>query len=64
MVERIRRAGGRAELYSYDGPDRLHGIWQAQDDPHPRLLAHIEERIAGFLRESLQMPDRRLQEAS
>ena len=53
VVERVRRAGGRAELYSYDGPDSLHGIWQVQDDPRPRLLPHIEEKIAAFLHEML-----------
>ena len=53
VVARVRQAGGRAELYSYDGPDKLHGIWQVQDDPHPRLLPHIEEKIAAFLRETL-----------
>ena len=53
VADRVRGAGGHATLYSYDGPDRLHGIWQVQDDPHPRLLTHIEERIAEFLREWL-----------
>ena len=55
VVARVHQAGGQAELYSYDGPDRLHGIWQAQDDPHPRLLPHIEEKIAAFLRETLKV---------
>jgi acetyl esterase/lipase len=53
VVDRVRREGGRAELYSYEGPDRLHGIWQRQDDPHPRLLPHLEQKIAAFLREHL-----------
>jgi len=53
VVERVCKAGGRAELYSYEGPDKLHGIWQVQNDPHPRLLRHIEERIARFLGETL-----------
>jgi acetyl esterase/lipase len=53
VVERVQEAGGHAELYSYDGPDKLHGIWEVQDAPRPRLLGHIEERIAGFLGEWL-----------
>ena len=51
VVERVQKAGGHAELYSFDGPDNLHGIWQVQDAPRPRLLTHIEDRIAGFLTE-------------
>jgi acetyl esterase/lipase len=53
VVERVRQVGGHAELYSYDGPDRLHGIWQVQDDPRPRLLTHVEEGIGRFLRQWL-----------
>ncbi len=53
LVAALRDAGGQAELYSYEGPDQLHGIWTKQDAPMPRLLPELEARIAEFLRAHL-----------
>ena len=53
IVARVKEVGGQAELYSYDGPDELHGIWCVQNDPQPRLLPYLEEAIAAFLRKHL-----------
>lgn len=57
ILAAYRRAGARGELYRYAGPGRLHGIW-AEDDQgqdftaseSPRLLPHLEDAIAKFLR--------------
>jgi acetyl esterase/lipase len=52
MVQRMREAGCPAEIYLYDGPGDLHGIWR--DDLVPlRLFEHIEEAIRGFLLRTL-----------
>ena len=52
IVERMKAVGRHAELYLYDGPGKLHGIWR--DDVLPlRLFQHIEDRIASFLRKTL-----------
>jgi acetyl esterase/lipase len=49
IVGKLRSVGARAELYLYDGPGELHGIWRDEDEDPPRLFGHIEERIAAFL---------------
>ncbi len=49
IVEKLRSVGARAELYLYDGPGELHGIWRDEDEEPPRLFEHIEDRIAAFL---------------
>jgi acetyl esterase/lipase len=52
MVQRMREAGGSAELYLYDGPGDQHGIWR--DDWVPlRLFEHIEDVIKAFLQKTL-----------
>jgi acetyl esterase/lipase len=52
MVQRMREAGRSAEIYLYDGPGDLHGIWR--DDRIPlRLFEHIEEVIRTFLLKTL-----------
>ena len=52
MVQRMRAAGCSAEIYLYDGPGDLHGIWR--DDLVPlRLFEHIEEVIKAFLTKTL-----------
>ena len=52
IVQRMKAAGGHAELYLYDGLNELHGIWR--DDRAPlRLFPHIEDVIAAFLRTML-----------
>jgi acetyl esterase/lipase len=53
IVEKLRSVCARAELYLYDGPGELHGIWRDEDEDPPRLFGHIEERIARFLHEVL-----------
>lgn len=53
IVEKLRSVGARAELYLYDGPGELHGIWRDEDEEPPRLFGHIEERIARFLSDVL-----------
>jgi acetyl esterase/lipase len=53
LVEALRKAGASAELYSFAGPDNLHGIWCEQDAPAPRLLPELEDVIAAFLRKTL-----------
>jgi len=42
-------AGRPAELYLFDGPGALHGIWR-EEGPSPRLFEHLEQRIAAFCR--------------
>jgi acetyl esterase/lipase len=52
IIEKMKNAGRCAELYLYDGPNEMHGIWR--DDVLPlRLFQHIEDRIASFLQETL-----------
>jgi acetyl esterase/lipase len=52
MVERMRDAGCSAEIYLYDGPGDLHGIWR--DDRVPlRLFEHLEDVIKAFLMKTL-----------
>lgn len=52
MVERMRKMERPADLYLYDGPGRLHGIWR--DDRVPlRLYEHIETVIAAFFQKTL-----------
>ena len=53
IVEKLQSAGAHAELYLYDGPGELHGIWRDESEDPPRLFGHIEDRIAEFLGEVL-----------
>jgi acetyl esterase/lipase len=52
MVERMQAAGCCADLYLYDGPGKLHGIWRDDRLP-PRLFGHIEDTIGSFLSRTL-----------
>jgi len=52
IVERMREAGAHAELYLYEGHNELHGIWR-EGGPPLRLVRHLEDVIAAFLRERL-----------
>jgi len=52
IVQRMQEAGCQAELYLYDGPGDLHGIWR-NDQPPLRFFEHLEEVIAAFLRKTL-----------
>lgn len=52
IVEKMQRTGCHAELYLYDGPGNLHGIWRS-DKPPLRLFQHLEQVIAAFLRKTL-----------
>ena len=52
IVEKMKQAGRPAQLYLYDGINKLHGIWR--DDVLPlRLFQHIEDPIAAFLHKTL-----------
>ena len=53
MVEALQEVGASAELYAYEGPDKLHGVWTEQEAPSPHLLPHLKEKIASFLRKTL-----------
>ncbi|OGV67412.1 MAG: hypothetical protein A3K19_23515 [Lentisphaerae bacterium RIFOXYB12_FULL_65_16] len=48
LVAEYAKLGRRAELFSYDGPGRSHGIWIEGTDPH-RLLPPLEAAIRRFL---------------
>lgn len=48
LAEVMAEAGGPAELYQFDGPGELHGIWREECDS-PQLFEHLENRIAAFL---------------
>lgn len=48
LVNVCQGAGGRAELYLYENPDRNHGIWVEGSSPH-RLLPELESRIKEFI---------------
>jgi len=48
----MREAGAHAELYLYEGHNELHGIWR-EGGPPLRLVRHLEDVIAAFLRERL-----------
>ncbi len=52
IVQRMREAGRPAELYLYDGPGDLHGIWR-NEQPPLRFFEHIEDAIATFLQKTL-----------
>jgi acetyl esterase/lipase len=48
FVKACREAGGMAEIYLYENPDRNHGIWIEGSSPH-RLLPELEKRIKEFI---------------
>jgi acetyl esterase/lipase len=52
IIERMQAAGCCADLYLYDGPGKLHGIWRDDRLP-PRLFGHIEDVIGSFLSRTL-----------
>ncbi len=52
IVRRMRETGRPAELYLYDGPGDLHGIWR-NEQPPLRFFEHIEDAIAAFLHKTL-----------
>ena len=52
IVQRMRETGRPAELYLYDGPGDLHGIWR-NEQPPLRFFEHIEDAIATFLQKTL-----------
>jgi acetyl esterase/lipase len=52
IVERMRGAGRKSQLYLFDGPGEQHGIWRNEQEPL-HLLPNIEDTIAGFLRKEL-----------
>jgi len=53
LVERMREAGCQAELYLYDGPGALHGIWRDEAETPLRFFRHLEDAIGRFLRKTL-----------
>jgi acetyl esterase/lipase len=55
ILEKMLEAGCEAELYLYDGPGTLHGIWR-NDEPPLRFFQHLEDAIAAFLRKHFTAP--------
>lgn len=49
IVQRYGEVGSRAEIFTFDGKDRLHGIWIEGSQPH-RLLPEIEDAVTAFLK--------------
>lgn len=53
IVDKMRDSGHHAELYLYDGPGELHGIWR-NEEPPLRLFQHLETRIAEFIDQTFE----------
>ena len=53
IVEKMQEIGCHAELYMYDGPGKLHGIWRDEEESPLRFFQHLEDAIAEFLRKTL-----------
>ena len=54
IVEKMRETGCHAELYMYDGPGKLHGIWRDEEEQPLRFFLHLEDAIAKFIRKSVE----------